>query len=483
MMDLVLELWVATAIERTKAAWMLGGGSAWRPGERLKLLCAGYNGTRNTGSDVRVEEMLRQVRCVLGPGNIALSVMTQDFNRTRGYFGDAQQVYLPDVFPPFLYREVRRHHGVIACEGSMFKSKFADALTTMMIGSLGIAAAENKISLGYGAEAGHMNPFLARLCARYCSQSLILTRNEASQSVLSELGIPSELGADSAWTFEPHAPQVGRRALVEAGWDGRTLVLAVCPIHPFWWPVRPSLGKFVAHQAVGAYKSSHYRTLYFHKSGAKVDAAFEHYISNMARAVAAFRDRHGVFVILCAMEELDERACQAMAARMDLKGGRRTPIFASAERDMYEMVSILRACDWMISSRYHGMVTSMPALVPAAGVTMDERIRNLLHEQGREDLLLTVEDPDLEVKLLMAMETLRSDADAIRSAIGRTVVDNLKRMASMGVFLEQNVHDRYPDFPIRGGVRSWEEYLPPLSPTLLRLIEKYESSAAAFAAG
>jgi polysaccharide pyruvyl transferase WcaK-like protein len=172
-----------------------------------------------------------------------------------------------------------------------------------------------------------------------------------------------------------------------------------------------------------------------------------------------------------------------MAARMNLKGGARTPIFASAKRDMYEMVSILRACDWMVSSRYHGMVTSMPALVPAVGVTMDERIRNLLHEQGREDLLLTVEDPDLEVKLLLAMETLRSDADGIRSAIGRTVVDNLKRMASMGVFLEQNVHERYLDFPIRGGVRSWEEYLPPLSQTLVRLVEKYESTASVFAAG
>ena len=114
---------------------------------------------------------------------------------------------------------------------------------------------------------------------------------------------------------------------------------------------------------------------------------------------------------------------------------------------------------------------------------MDERIRNLLHEQGREDLLLTVEDPALEAKLLLAMETLRQDADGIRSAIGRTVVDNLKRMASMGVFLEQNVHERYPDFPIRGGVRSWEEYLPPLSPTLVRLVEKYETTAPAFAAG
>ena len=74
---------------------------------------------------------------------------------------------------------------------------------------------------------------------------------------------------------------------------------------------------------------------------------------------------------------------------------------------MYELVSILRACDWMVSSRYHGIVTSMPALVPSAGVTMDERIRNLMHERGHEDLLMTVDDPDLEAKLLLAMETLR----------------------------------------------------------------------------
>jgi hypothetical protein len=153
MMDVFLEAWVAELIEQTKLAWMLGSGTSWHRGEPLKLLFAGYNGTRNTGSDVRVEEMLRQVRRVLGANQVSLAVMTQNFERTKGYFGDAQQVHLPDIFPPFLYSEVRKHHGVLACEGSMFKSKFANALTTMMIGSLGIASAENKISIGYGAEA------------------------------------------------------------------------------------------------------------------------------------------------------------------------------------------------------------------------------------------------------------------------------------------------------------------------------------------
>jgi len=178
MMDLFLEAWVSAIIEGKKVQWVLGKGQPWQPGQKLKLLFAGYNGTRNTGSDVRVEEMLRQVRQVLGPENVDLSMMTFNFERSRGYFEGTSQVRLPDIFPPFLANEVPKHHGVVACEGSMFKSKFANALATMMIGSLGIAAAENKLSVGYGAEAGHMDPLVAKMCGRYCSKSLVITRNE-----------------------------------------------------------------------------------------------------------------------------------------------------------------------------------------------------------------------------------------------------------------------------------------------------------------
>ena len=62
MMDEVLIGWMSGLIELSKASWVLGAGKPWTPGTRLKLLFAGYNGTRNTGSDVRVEEMMRQVR-------------------------------------------------------------------------------------------------------------------------------------------------------------------------------------------------------------------------------------------------------------------------------------------------------------------------------------------------------------------------------------------------------------------------------------
>jgi polysaccharide pyruvyl transferase WcaK-like protein len=473
MMDFVLEAWTSSLLEMSRALWKFGAGHSWQPGQPLKLLFAGYNGTRNTGSDVRVEEMLRQVRRVLGEKNVALSVMTFDPNRSRGYFAGTSQVRLPMIFPPFLFSTVRKYDGVVACEGSMFKSKFANALSIMTIGALGIAAGENKLSVGYGGEAGGMDPMLEKMCAHYCRRSLIITRNEESQAVLSKLGIPTELGTDTAWTFEPHPLEYGRKMLTDAGWDGRTPVLALCPINPFWWPVKPSMSKWIAHGCFGAYKESHYSSIYFHNSGPAVDAAYQKYLASIASAVKAFRAKHKVFPILVAMERLDARACEALAPQL---GG--APVFTSDAHDMYELVSVLRCCSLMVSSRYHAMVTSMPGLVPSAGITMDERIRNLLRERGHDHLLLTVDDPDLETQLLVVMERLAADADAIRDGIARSVVRNLKTMARMGVFFERAVHKCYPEFPTRSGVHSWEEYLPALGPNLERLLETYEGAAA-----
>jgi polysaccharide pyruvyl transferase WcaK-like protein len=472
MTDFLLVAWVSALIQIRRFAWMFGLGQRWTPGEKLRLLFAGYNGTRNTGSDVRVQEMLRQVRHVLGAPHVDFSVMSQDFSRSAGYFEGTRQVHLPDVFPPFLFREVRQNHGVIACEGSMFKSKFANALTTMMIGSLGLASAENKLSLGYGGEAGYMDPLIQNMCERYVHDSLVITRNVESQKLLRKLGISTELGTDTAWTFEPNPPEYARKTLRQAGWDEKTAVLVLCPIHPFVWPVEASILKYIARVTTGAYKQSQYRTVYFHQSGPEADRKFAHYINGFGKAAAAFGQRHRVFPILVAMERLDAAACRAMSEF--LPGA---PIFTSDDYNMFELVSILRCASYMVSSRYHGIVTCMPSLVASAGVTMDERIRNLMRERGHEHLFLTVEDPALEPKLLQVMDTLVAQAESVREGIGRTVVRNLRVMAGMGAILEDATRRAYPEFPLRTGVLSWEEYLPPLSNTLLDLVERYDCSS------
>ena len=468
MMDFVLEAWVSTIIEQKKVQWVLGKRQPWQPGQKLKILFAGYNGTRNTGSDVRVEEMLRQIRRILGPENVDLSMMTFNFDRSRGYFEGTTQVRLPDIFPPFLANEVPKHHGVVACEGSMFKSKFANALATMMIGSLGIAAAENKLSIGYGAEAGHMDPLVAKMCGRYCRNSLVITRNDESRKILRELGVPTQLGTDTAWTFEPLGAEYGQKALRNVGWDGTTPVLAVCPINPFEWPVKASIGKLAVHSLTGVYKESHYRGPYFHNSGPEADRAYKHYLTSIANAVAAFRQKKNVFVIMVATERMDARPCRRISEKL---GG--VPVMTSDEFNMYQLVSILRACRLMVSSRYHGIVTSMPALVPSAGITMDERIQNLMNERGHQELLMHVTDTDLEERTLAALEILDREGERIADGIARTVVHNLRLMARMGVYFEEEVQRRYPEFPTRRGEWSWEDYLPSMSEGLKQLVAAY----------
>src|SRR5262249_39331752 len=155
-----------------------------------------------------------------------------------------------------------------------------------------------------------------------------------------------------------------------------------------------------------------------------------------------FRTQHEVFPVLVGTERLDADACRRLAERL---GG--APVFTSEQYDIYQLVSILRAARLMVSSRYHAIVTSMPALVPSAGVTFDERIRNLMRERGHMDLLANVDDPDLEPKILAMLEKLMREGEGIAGGIGRTVVRNLKLMARMGVRFEEHVLQRYPEFP------------------------------------
>ena len=283
---------------------------------------------------------------------------------------------------------------------------------------------------------------VAKMCSRYCRNSLVITRNEESRTVLRELGVPTELGTDTAWTFEPRPAEYGQSVLRQVGWDGRTPVLVVCPINPFEWPVKASVAKAALHSLTGAYKNSHYRGPYFHNSGPAADRAYQHYLDvdcqgsrRIPQAAESIRHTGG--------NGASGRASRRNAISEKLGG---VPVLTSDQYNMYELVSILRSCHMMASSRYHGIVTSMPALVPSAGITMDERIRNLMRERGHPELLMTVDDPDLEPKLLAALETLATQGERIADGIARTVVKNLKVMARMGVFFEEEVQRRYPEF-------------------------------------
>jgi hypothetical protein len=58
----------------------------------------------------------------------------------------------------------------------------------------------------------------------------------------------------------------------------------------------------------------------------------------------------------------------------------------------------------------------------------------------------------------------------------------LKSMSKMATFLEEEIRKTYPEFPLRKGILSWEDNLPPLSKGLVELVEQYDTAAMAVAA-
>ena len=465
-MDEFFAAWMNRVILNARHEHLQRGSRLPEPTDKLKLLFAGYNGTRNTGSDVRVDEMLRQVRHLFGNDRVEATVFSFIRSYSKDYFGNARQVTPWVAFPYYLGREVPKHHGVIACEGSTFKSSFSDLLTLLMVGALGVATANDRLSIAYGAEAGHMNSWPKRLTSENCRNSLVLTRNTESRGILAELGVPSELGTDTAWTFSPLPPAYGQQQLRSVGWRGEP-VLIVCPINPYCWPVKASLSKGIA-RLFGFYRSSHYGRIFFFNSNRTVEERFERYLTALARAVAAFRERTGVFVVVAASEEIDNRAVHRLSRKL---GG--VPTFSSTNFNIYQLVSIFRAADMMLSSRYHAIVTSMAANVASAGVTFDERIANLMKERGHERLVMAVDDPDLEAKAEVALNELKANAADVIAASRRVVAKNLQIMATMGKRLVEHVGRRYPMFEPRHRFASWENYLPPLGGELHALLEDH----------
>lgn len=438
-----------------------------KPGDPLRLLLAGYNGTRNTGADVRVEEMIRQLRHIFGDDLLELALMTQDPQRSATYFRGVRQVVLPQVFPPFLARECPQHDGVVACEGSMFKSKFANALTTMMAGALGMANAEGKLSVGYGAEAGHMSDDMRRFVRRHCRDSLVLCRNQPSQALLEDLGVRTGPGADTAWTFRPAPVEVAEAELERAGLDLGRPLLAICPVDPFCWPVKPDLRR-AFEATTGAPDPDHYRSIYFHTRTPEGQAKLALYVGAMARAAEQAREA-GWQPVLVGMEALDRGACEAVAAAMDTPA----PLFVSDTHDMYTLVALLRRCDAMITSRFHAMVCAMPAGVPGIGVTIDERIANLMEERGHERWLLQVDSEGLEERLGAALAELLPAARELRPVIRAACRPHLQRMGEMGRRFREEVRAHYPDIPsLVPDDASWEAWLPPMGRETLALLEE-----------
>jgi len=440
----------------------------------VKIMFAGYNGARNTGADVRVAAMVDQFKHVLGEENIETSVMTLNYDLIKVYFENKSNIIpFNSVFFKDLLKAVSSHHLVVMCEGSCFKSKFANALSVFMAGAAGMMDVQGKKAIAYGSEAGDMEPQLEDFVRKHAKNAYIICRTKPSLEVIEGLGMKGELGTDTAWTFSTDQGKWADDKLKSLGWDGKTPIVGLAVINPFVWPVKPRLGKFILSGG-GLRKFDphydHYDKWYYFTYNEKRREQFKTYITAIADAYKEFKKSHDVFPVIIGMEKLD------LGANLELQKqlGKDVPFFCSIDYDGYQMMSVLHKLKLLISSRYHAVVLSMIGGIPSGGITMDERIRNIMEERGHlERLCVYVDDADLKTKVFNMMNDLWDNGDEISESINKSIPGYLEKMAYMGKIMKKYVKENFSGLNLPADPDNWKGYLPPLNQRQTEICKKY----------
>ena len=412
----------------------LGRYEEYEPGKPLKLLLAGYNGARNTGSDARVAAITEQLLELYGRDRILITVMTLDETTMEGYFDPAVRMLPFSSFFPFdLYRACCRHHAVLICEGSTLKSTFANALSLFFCEAAGIMASQGKPCLAYGSEIGRMDPFVAKASSRLCRSTYFITRTEESIALLGQLGLKGHTGTDTAWIYDKAiSADRARELLLEAGWDGRKPLLGVAVIDPFCWPVQASLGRWLKGLITGNQEDQYDKWYYFSNSPER-RAAFSRYTASIAGAVERFCREQNFQPVLIGMERMDKKACMEVQKHL----GTPVPVFLSQDCSAPVMTGILRSLSLLITSRYHAAVLSMEEPCPIVAVSFDERLDSLMREFSfNKEYLHHASDPDLKEDVYSSLLLALKEQASITAHIRAQLPIEKKKLAEMGTFLK-----------------------------------------------
>lgn len=445
---LALYIYLLTGLARfARPLSVIGFGEyrEWHPGEKLKVLLVGYNGARNTGADVRVVALARQLKEIFDPDRIEITVMALDTENLSGYFDPDVNLYkFTTVFPLSLYRACSANHIAVIAEGSTLKSTFADALTLYFCEASGIMRSQKKPCIAYGTEAGQMSLFLRKNVKALCGSTYFIARTQASMNVLRSLGLQGHTGTDSAWLYDGAvSDEEARKWLLRHGWDGKKPLVGAAVIDPFCWPVRASLTRWIRSRITGRTEDC-YDKWYFYSRSPERSAAFARYLAGFASALNHYCREKDAFVVIIGMEKLDSGACRRLEKKLKVPCTR----LESADHNAALMTGVLRQLSLLATSRYHAAVLSMDRAIPIAAVSMDERLDSLMEECGlHKNYLLHTTDADLGRKLYAVIKAADADRDAIRESILRQTSLYREQLDKMGQFLKAFVKDKFGECP------------------------------------
>ncbi len=381
--------------------------SLTRAGRPLRCLMVGYNGTGNTGSDIRLLTAIDDVREAFGP-QTQVTVMTIDRERTAAILPVGAGIEVAEVsFSPVrftfsIWNLARRHDVMLLVEGSTFKQNWSVWLLHAYLWAANCARWTGNHAIAYAVDVGELRGFHGFRARYECERmALVITRTEIARQRLQELGVrrPILSNTDTAFRYlrEGQPRVAGRR------------VVGLAPIEFFHWPVCIKLWCDPAERYRWPYAFT-----WNAERRAQSDAMLQRWV-NLARHAI---EQHDVDIQLIAMEDLDTPVCERILEELGPLATNRVAIASSRQVSPGDMVSMLRGLDGLVTSRYHACVLSMGGAVPQMAISHDERLASIYAEMGIEqELLLHYLQPDLADQLLIKFDLLMQTSPELTQRI------------------------------------------------------------------
>jgi polysaccharide pyruvyl transferase WcaK-like protein len=407
----------------------------------VRVLLIGYGGANNTGAEVHTDEAIKQMRNELG-GRLDITVISLSRKRSLRYTDEDECLRIVEIPPIFIFsilKLVLRSDMVVLIEGYCFMEYFSQVLFWLFMYAAGLAQRLGLPTVGYAVDAGKLRPANAEWAREVADRmDLLMVRTKQAADALKEIGVSKEtvITADTAFTIEPESDEWRRKVYQEEEVDISKPVIGIAFEEFFWWPVVPSLSKFLTGRTRDRFKSIYYHT--WTPERRKLSREMKGAVAQYADWVAGELDANIEFF---AMERVNAEPCRDVMNMMI----RPAVLFDADRYNGSELTALLRGLKFLVTSEYHAMLLSMGAEVPFIGLGHDERIESVMGELGlKEDYFIHYREDEILKKLKAMSVKLLENEDSVRSSIIDALPSYHKRLLENGEHFAELVNKRFP---------------------------------------
>jgi polysaccharide pyruvyl transferase WcaK-like protein len=144
---------------------------------------------------------------------------------------------------------------------------------------------------------------------------------------------------------------------------------------------------------------------------------FERYLATLAALTSGLLERGHEVVFACS-QRADRRVIGLVQARLPAGQGSRTVMYDPQSVD--ELRGILGGADFVIATRFHGILLSLLAARPVVALCYQSKSRNLMASVGLERFAVDLTDSNA-AEILARFEELRARAPELKDALGERV--------------------------------------------------------------